>query len=67
MIATSVADLQWLDSIPGDRPVLVVAEGLVQYLPESDRDAVFNRITEQFPSGESSSTLTAGPRPRCSP
>jgi O-methyltransferase involved in polyketide biosynthesis len=52
MIATSVADLRWLDAIPGDRPVLVVAEGLVQYLPESDRDALFARITEQFPSGE---------------
>jgi O-methyltransferase involved in polyketide biosynthesis len=52
MIATSVADVRWLDSIPGDTPVLVVAEGLVQYLPVDDRDALFNRITEQFPSGE---------------
>ncbi len=52
MIATSVADLQWLDSIPGETPVLVVAEGLVQYLPVDDRGALFNRITEQFPSGE---------------
>jgi len=52
MIATSVADLHWLDSIPGDMPVLVVAEGLVQYLPVDDRDALFSRITEQFPSGE---------------
>jgi O-methyltransferase involved in polyketide biosynthesis len=52
MIATSVADLQWLDPIPGDRPVLVVAEGLVQYLPVSDRTALFNRIIDQFPSGE---------------
>jgi O-methyltransferase involved in polyketide biosynthesis len=52
MIAASVADLQWLDSIPGDTPVLVVAEGLVQYLPVDDRGALFNRITKQFPSGE---------------
>ena len=30
LIATSVTDLRWLDGIPADRPVLVVAEGLVQ-------------------------------------
>ena len=36
----------------GNRPVLVVAEGLVQYLPEHDRGALLNRITEQFPHGE---------------
>ena len=52
MIATSVTDLHWLDGIPGGGPVLVVAEGLVQYLPVPDRGALFNRITEQFSSGE---------------
>lgn len=52
MIAASVADLQWLGSLPDDTPVLVVAEGLVQYLPVDDRGALFNRITEQFPGGE---------------
>ena len=52
MIASSVTDLHWLDGIPGDRPVLVVAEGLVEYLPEWEAVALFNRITEQFPSGQ---------------
>jgi O-methyltransferase involved in polyketide biosynthesis len=52
MVATSVADLKWLDAVPGDKPVLVVAEGLVQYLTVEDRDALFMRITKQFPSGE---------------
>jgi len=52
MIATSVTDLPWLDGIPGDRSVIVVAEGLVEYLPERDAVALFNRITEQFPSGQ---------------
>jgi O-methyltransferase involved in polyketide biosynthesis len=32
--------------------VLVVAEGLVMYLPEKDGTALFRRITEQFPSGQ---------------
>jgi O-methyltransferase involved in polyketide biosynthesis len=32
--------------------VLVVAEGLVQYLSEKEGIALFNRITEKFPAGE---------------
>ena len=52
MIASSVTDLHWLDGIPGDRPVLVVAEGLVEYLPEPEAVALFTRITQQFPSGQ---------------
>jgi O-methyltransferase involved in polyketide biosynthesis len=51
-IGSSVTDLAWLDAIPGDTPVLVVAEGLVMYLHEKDGTALFRRITEQFPSGQ---------------
>ena len=51
-IGTSVTDLAWLDAIPGDTPVFVVAEGLVMYLHESDGTALFRRITEQFPHGQ---------------
>ena len=51
-IGSSVTDLSWLDSIPGDTPVLVVAEGLVMYLREKDGTALFRRITEQFPGGQ---------------
>jgi O-methyltransferase involved in polyketide biosynthesis len=51
-IGTSVTDLAWLDQIAGDRPVFVVGEGLVMYLPEEKGTALFRRITEQFPSGQ---------------
>jgi O-methyltransferase involved in polyketide biosynthesis len=51
-IGSSVTDRAWLDAIPGDTPVLVVAEGLVMYLHEKDGTALFRRITEQFPSGQ---------------
>jgi O-methyltransferase involved in polyketide biosynthesis len=51
-IASSVTNLAWLDAIPADTPVLVVAEGLVMYLHEQDGTALFRRITEQFPSGQ---------------
>ncbi len=51
-IVTSVTDLSWLDAIPGDTPVFVVAEGLTMYLHEKDGTALFRRITEQFPGGQ---------------
>ena len=51
-IGASATDLAWLDAIPGDTPVLVVAEGLFMYLHERDGVALLQRITEQFPSGQ---------------
>jgi O-methyltransferase involved in polyketide biosynthesis len=51
-VSSSVTDLAWLDAIPGDTPVIVVAEGLVMYLPEKDGTALFRRITGQFPGGQ---------------
>ncbi|MCI2419404.1 class I SAM-dependent methyltransferase [Saccharopolyspora sp. K220] len=51
-IASSVTAPDLLDDIPGDRPVLMIAEGLTMYLSESDGIALLRRITEHFPSGE---------------
>lgn len=51
-VGASVTDLSWLDGIVGDRPVLVVGEGLFMYLPENDAIAILRRITEQFPRGQ---------------
>jgi len=52
LIGISVTDPRWLDRIPGDRPVLVVAEGLVNYLSEEEVVYLFQRITETFPHGD---------------
>ena len=52
LVAASVTDLPWLEAIPADRPVMVVAEGLVQYLTEAGADELFNRLTQKFPSGQ---------------
>lgn len=52
MIAASVADPSWLDQVPQDRPVLVVAEGLTMYLTEVDGQALIRRIVDAFPSGQ---------------
>lgn len=51
MIAASVTDPGWWEQIPTDRPVLVVAQGLVMYLEPAEGHALFRRITDRFPSG----------------
>jgi len=60
MIGASVSNVQWLDGIVADRPVLVVAEGLASYLPPKDGVALFNWITDHFRAARSSSTHIAG-------
>jgi O-methyltransferase involved in polyketide biosynthesis len=51
MIASSVTDPEWLEQVPADRPVLVVAQGLTMYLDPAEGHALFRRITDRFPSG----------------
>lgn len=52
LIATSATDPSWLDEIPADRPVLLLAEGISMYLTESDGVALLQSIVDRFPSGE---------------
>ncbi|GLW11945.1 putative polyketide synthase protein [Microtetraspora sp. NBRC 13810] len=52
MIAASVTDPGWLREVRGNRPALVVAEGLTMYLREQDGLDLFRRLTGHFPEGE---------------
>jgi O-methyltransferase involved in polyketide biosynthesis len=52
LIGSSLEDLDWLESVPADRPVLVVAEGVTQYLSEEIMKALLNRVTGHFASGQ---------------
>ncbi|MDP4502974.1 class I SAM-dependent methyltransferase [Nonomuraea turcica] len=52
MIGSSVTELTWLDQVPADRPVLVVAEGLFYYLDPGEGRALLRAIVERFPSGQ---------------
>jgi len=52
MIGSSVTDPQWLDQVPTGRPTLVVAEGLLMYLPESEVRKLLQRLTDRFDRGE---------------
>lgn len=52
MIGSSVTEPGWAAEVPADRPVLVVAEGLLMYLAESDVRQLLQRLTDRFGSGE---------------
>ncbi|WP_020496577.1 class I SAM-dependent methyltransferase [Sciscionella marina] len=52
MLAASVTEQVWLDEIPADKPVLIIAEGLLMYLPEHEVRQLLHRLTERFPYGE---------------
>ncbi|MGB8390587.1 class I SAM-dependent methyltransferase [Mycobacterium sp.] len=52
MIGSSVTDPQWLDQIPTEHPTLVVAEGLLMYLSESEVRQLLQRLTDRFDCGE---------------
>jgi len=49
-IASSVTDLEWTNEVATkDRPVLIMAEGLLMYLAEADVKRLFLRLREVFP------------------
>ncbi|MBV9617388.1 MAG: class I SAM-dependent methyltransferase [Ktedonobacteraceae bacterium] len=52
MIASSVTASQWLASIPKNRPVMIIAEGVLEYLTEEDVHTLFTRLIEAFPHGQ---------------
>ena len=51
-VTASVADDSWPDTIPADRPAMVIADGLFAFLSEPVIVGVVRRITGHFRSGE---------------
>jgi O-methyltransferase involved in polyketide biosynthesis len=52
-VAKSVLDPTWMSDInPGNRPVLLIAEGLFMYFRESDLHPLFDRLVGDFPGAE---------------
>jgi O-methyltransferase involved in polyketide biosynthesis len=52
MISSSVTELDWLEHIPQDKPVMVIAEGILEYLTEDEVKTLLHRITSYFPYGQ---------------
>jgi O-methyltransferase involved in polyketide biosynthesis len=51
-VAASLADGRWTDQIPSERPTILIADGLLAFLPESVIVHLFRHIPEHFRSGE---------------
>ena len=51
LVATSATDPSWLDRIPADRPVLLLAEGISMYLTEHEGVALLQRVVDRFRRG----------------
>lgn len=52
MIGSSITVQSWLEKIPADRPVLIIAEGVLEYLPAAEVKIFFNRLTDHFSQGQ---------------
>jgi len=52
LIGAPLDDLRWLDEVPRDRPVLLIAEGVLHYLSETEVQALLKAVVAHFPSGE---------------
>ena len=52
LIGSSVTDLSWLDRVLRDRPVLMIAEGLVPYLTETDVRRLLTSVVDAYPAGQ---------------
>ncbi|MCM3571077.1 class I SAM-dependent methyltransferase [Neobacillus mesonae] len=52
MISSSVMELNWLEQIPRNKPVMVIAEGMLEYLTEKEVKDLVNRLTSYFPAGK---------------
>jgi O-methyltransferase involved in polyketide biosynthesis len=63
MIGFSVTDPQWLDQIPTGHPTLVVAEGLLMYVAESEVRQLVARLLGRFDCGELQFDTLAAPAP----
>ena len=51
-IGAALDDLRWLDEVPRDRPGLLIAEGVLHYLRETEVKALLNAVVGHFPSGQ---------------
>jgi O-methyltransferase involved in polyketide biosynthesis len=52
MIGAPLDDLRWLDEVPLERHGLMIAEGVLHYLSETDVKALLNAVVAHFPSGQ---------------
>jgi O-methyltransferase involved in polyketide biosynthesis len=58
-IGADVTDPDWLNTVPSDRPAVIVADGLMGFLTKEDFVSLLNRLIDHFPSAFNSYTSFA--------
>jgi O-methyltransferase involved in polyketide biosynthesis len=51
-VGAPLAELHWLDEVPRDQPGLLIAEGVLHYLSETEVKALLNAVVAHFPNGQ---------------
>ncbi len=51
-VGADIREAAWLEAVPADRPVVVVADGLMGFLTQDEVVSLLDRVTSRFPSGE---------------
>lgn len=51
-IGAPLEDLRWLDEVAHGRPGLLIAEGVLHYLSETEVKALLNAVAAHFPEGQ---------------
>ncbi len=52
LVGAPLEDLRWLDEVPGNRPGLLIAEGVLHYLSETEVKALLNAVAGHFTGGQ---------------
>lgn len=52
VIGADVTDPDWLNTVPNDRPAVILADGLMGFLSKDDFVSLLNRLIDHFPTGE---------------
>jgi len=52
VIGADVTEKDWLETIPADRPAIIVADGLMGFLTQDELVSLLDRLVGHFPSGE---------------
>src|SRR4029453_4549726 len=52
VIGADVTEKDWLETVPTDRPAVIVADGLMGFLTRDELGSLWHRLISHFPSGE---------------
>ena len=52
MIESSINETDWIEEVPKDRPIIILAEGVFEYLTREEVETLLNKMTDNFEHGQ---------------